>query len=582
MTARHFPALGWGFYCTASEIGYLWYTEGHGVVDRPEEGPLHYSFFPTYWPFTGTHYEKYWSSQKGKPMEPGPGSNNSPVTRLAFDINNGEQVYTWEFKEAYVWPMTDGDPLALPAVQILNPALDFGSHDLSTTAPAMSSTIVNSGLAPLTIQSLDNSSPTEFPLQTETCTGTTLNPGQTCEATWKFTPAADGGRSATIQIVSDADSSPDSIALSGTGVGVRTLTVSPSQLDNFGPVLVNTESRDEKTITVRNDGTTDIVIDLVFSDNDQFVITGNTCSGHILSPSDQTLPTQGNRNGCIISVKFHPTKTGATTGRIRISTDTFGHVVSVLGTGVDATFSVSPSAVDFGGQAILTDSALRTITITNTGVIDLVLGSQVGFKSRLFARSDSDDFEIAGTHCHYLYHLRPGKSCTFDLLFHPQAKGPRSGKIHFATNRQSPHPKLLLSELGEEVALERLVPDDLHFGEQPVDTSSASRLVNLLNQGSAAIQVASVIPDSAEFEIGTDTCTGQTIGPAKVCAFEVLFKPTGAGARTGHVVVSSDAPSAPDTVAVAGTGTVPEPLHRRHPLQTAYRPAWRRNRGRAR
>ena len=535
------PAEGVGFYCSASEMGHLYYTEGHGLEQ----------VFPTNWPFTQVNYDMYWSGAKGGgiiiPLHP-------TETRLGFNPTNGWQLPWHEYKEAYVWPVTKGDPLALPAVRILGPVVNFGSQDLSTTSAVDAATVFNSGLAPLTIQSVNNSNPTEFPISGDYCSGITLKPGGRCSVLFNFAPTRDGGRSAKIEFLSNAQSSPDTASLIGTGIGIAVEVASPTQID-FGSVHVGLDSSTFEQINLSNGGNAGFRVLSVTSDNPQFVIGADTCTSHEISPAGI-----GNRSSCAVTVKFHPSSPGAASGHIIITTDSPSSPISVALAGVatEAALGITHSSVDFGEQRINTVSSTRTVTIKNTRDANLTLGSIVRLQPIQFARSDSDEFEVRNNHCVIGNFLIPGASCTFDVVFLPKAAGPRSGQIHLTTQSRSSLPTVSLHGIGEAVALELLLPDDLHYGEQPVGTSSAAKTVSLLNFGSGDINVTSVIPDNVDFEIGTDTCTGQLVAPNMGCGFDVLFKPTGAGAQSGHIVVSSDAPSTPDSVAVAGTGTVPE------------------------
>jgi hypothetical protein len=536
------PADGNGFYCTASEMGYLWYTEGHGLKQAR----------PTNWPFTGNAGQEYWSGTRGA------NANADPrpwFTRIAFDTETGNQLVWHEFKRGYVWPVTDGDPLAQPAVKIIGPVVNFGSQDLNTTSAVHAATVYNSGLAPLTIQSVSNSNPAEFPESTDLCSGTTLAPRERCSVLFNFAPTRDGGRSAKIEILSNAQSSPDTVSLIGTGIGTAVEVVSPTQIILSHTLHVGSVSNIYQ-ITLSNRGTADFKVLSVTSDNPQWVIGVDTCTPH---PIIYPYPF-GLRNSCVVTVQAHPSSPGSINGHITFTTDSPSSPISVA-VALDATeaaLGITHSSLDFGGQIINTKSSTRTVTITNTGDDNLGLGIFVHGRPIPFARSDSDEFEVRNNHCVFGDHLISGASCTFDVVFFPKAAGPRSGQIHLTSTTRSSIRTVSLHGIGEAVAREVLIPDDLHYGEQPVGTSSAAKTVSLINFGSEDINVTSVIPDNVDFEIGTDTCTGQLVAPNTGCGFDVLFKPTGAGAQSGHIVVSSDAPSTPDSVAVAGTGTVPE------------------------
>jgi hypothetical protein len=92
--------------------------------------------------------------------------------------------------------------------------LTFGNQAVQSTSSAQSITLTNSGSAALTISSVSTSG--DF-AQTNTC-GSSVAAGANCEINVTFTPTAEGQRAGTLTIVDNAPGSPQSVALSGTGV----------------------------------------------------------------------------------------------------------------------------------------------------------------------------------------------------------------------------------------------------------------------------------------------------------------------------------------------------------------------------
>jgi Putative Ig domain/Abnormal spindle-like microcephaly-assoc'd, ASPM-SPD-2-Hydin len=84
-----------------------------------------------------------------------------------------------------------------------------------------------------------------------------------------------------------------------------------------------------------------------------------------------------------------------------------------------AAVSISPSAVDFGDQALGTTSAPRTITITDTGTAPVFFNGtpQSGL-----------DFNRTSDNCVGIQ-IAPGASCTMTVVFQPTVTGPRSSTI---------------------------------------------------------------------------------------------------------------------------------------------------------
>jgi Beta-propeller repeat/HYDIN/CFA65/VesB-like, Ig-like domain len=109
------------------------------------------------------------------------------------------------------------------AVTVAPTSLSFGNETVGATSSAQTVTITNTGTQTLTFQSLQA---TGDYAETDTCTTKTLNVGESCTASVTFTPTASGGRNGSLAINDNASGSPQSVALSGTGVAQFTLSSS--------------------------------------------------------------------------------------------------------------------------------------------------------------------------------------------------------------------------------------------------------------------------------------------------------------------------------------------------------------------
>ncbi len=100
----------------------------------------------------------------------------------------------------------------------------------------------------------------------------------------------------------------------------------------------------------------------------------------------------------------------------------------------------------------------------------------------------------------------------------------------------------------------------LNFGTVNVGATSAAQTSTLTNTGNAALVVGTVTrtgANAADFTVGTDTCSGQTIAPNASCSLGVTFAPTAAGARAAQLSVPSNASGSPTVVGLTGTGVQP-------------------------
>lgn len=96
-------------------------------------------------------------------------------------------------------------------------------------------------------------------------------------------------------------------------------------------------------------------------------------------------------------------------------------------------------------------------------------------------------------------------------------------------------------------------PVSLTFGSQNVGTASSAQQTTVTNTSNNQMKIvsASATGDFAE----TDNCISSSPLPVNgTCTVNVVFTPTGAGARQGTVSISNGTISIPSTVALTGTG----------------------------
>jgi hypothetical protein len=106
-------------------------------------------------------------------------------------------------------------------------SLNFGSEIIGGSSP-LQVAVKNSGNSSLTISAI-NVTGTGFSV-TSGVAGTTLAAGQTAELNVVFAPKATGSVSGIVSLVSNATNSPNSLAVTGTGVSSTTHSVSLSWL----------------------------------------------------------------------------------------------------------------------------------------------------------------------------------------------------------------------------------------------------------------------------------------------------------------------------------------------------------------
>jgi P pilus assembly chaperone PapD len=110
-----------------------------------------------------------------------------------------------------------GTGTAAPTLKLSATSLAFPTTIHATTSAAQTVTLTNAGPATITLASitLAGTNPADF-VELKTC-GSTLAPAATCQVIVAFKPAAAAAYTATLSIADNGASSPQSVALSGTG-----------------------------------------------------------------------------------------------------------------------------------------------------------------------------------------------------------------------------------------------------------------------------------------------------------------------------------------------------------------------------
>jgi hypothetical protein len=307
-----------------------------------------------------------------------------------------------------------------PAVTLTPTSLPFGPQLLGTTSAAQSSTLRNSGAAPLTITSIavTGTNAGDF-AQTNDCplAPLTLAANATCTISATFSPSDASPRSASVSIADNAAGSPHSVSLSGTGTQpAPAVTLTPSL--SFGSQRVGTTSAAQQA-TLTNSGTAPLAISSigVTGTNAAEYAQTNTCPA---SPS-----TLAAGASCTISVTFSPSATGSRTASVSVADNAAGspHTVTLSGTGTQPAVTLTPASLTFGGQTLGTTSAAQTVTVTNSGTAPLAISSI------LLGGTNAGDFAQTNTCPTVPSLLAANASCTVSVTFTPPATGTRSATV---------------------------------------------------------------------------------------------------------------------------------------------------------
>jgi hypothetical protein len=312
--------------------------------------------------------------------------------------------------------------------------LPFGLEAIGLTSTPETLTVSNTGNTTVTFTSIAMSG--DFAGATLAQCPSIAVDAKPCTFQITFTPTAAGTRTGTITFTDNATGSPQTVALTGTGVAVA-IGITPTAL-TFGSQAVGTTSA-AQTVTVSNNGN--------FPLNFSSIVTSGDFAGATLAQC----PSIGEENPpCVFSITFKPTATGTRTGAITFTDNGTGspQTVTLTGTGAPgtATLTVTPSSLVFGSQALTTTSAPLSVTVMNTST------AAVNFTGFTTSGADAEDFGVplpnTSGGCNPTGTLAAGAGCTISVVFTPQANGARTATLNIADNATGSPQMVALSGTG--------------------------------------------------------------------------------------------------------------------------------------
>jgi hypothetical protein len=299
--------------------------------------------------------------------------------------------------------------------------------------------------------------------QTNNCGS--LGVGASCTVTVTFRPTASGTRTGSVTITSNANNSPTTIALTGSGIGAD------SNVARGKPASASSQVNGTQSAATATDGDANTYWE---SANNAFpqwiqVDLGSTYTvGKVtlkLPPSSawatraQTLSVQTSTNGTSFGtavgsatytftspvnvVNISVPSTSARYVRVNITANSgwpAGQIseLEVYPSGGtspgSATLSTNPSSLTFGSQALNTTSTARTVTVSNTGAASASV-------SGVSVSGDYTQTNNCGT-------LAVGGSCTVTVSFRPTASGTRTGSVTITSNANNSPTTVALSGTG--------------------------------------------------------------------------------------------------------------------------------------
>jgi len=224
----------------------------------------------------------------------------------------------------------------------------------------------------------------------------------------------------------------------------------------------------------------------------------------------------------------------------------------------DSTAPINDLILAFGEVTEFT-STDQTVTITNDGELDLILGSLATLDTLDFPFTIETDSCSSQT-------LTPATNCSLGIRFSPTSTGSFSDSVDIPSNDPN-EASVSLNITGDGVAplvpdiavIDAIAPiDDLivDFGSYALGWS-AGQWVTVKNEGTADLvvgDVALIETVTAPFMIVTDSCSGQTLVPLASCEVGIAFTPSVVGSYSGSFdIPSNDADEASLSVSFLAT-----------------------------
>jgi hypothetical protein len=283
--------------------------------------------------------------------------------------------------------------------------LTYNPQLVGTSSQPQTANLYNAGSTPLNLTSIKigGIDPNDF-TQTNNCP-TSVPVGGGCQIQVTFTPMVIGNRQAELVIAYKGTPSPQSVALTGQGVGGVSVSLTPSSL-TFATQLVKTTSTPQ-TATFTNTGSADVTINSIGTSG-PFGQTNNCPS---------PLPVG---QSCQIQVTFSPTQTGQANGTLSVSDNASDSPQKVALSGVGTILTFKPIGVNFGDQKVGTSSNPEPFTFSNQGTVALNISSIA------FGGANPGDFSQTNN-CPSS--LAAGGHCTIQVTFTPTQTGARSAEL---------------------------------------------------------------------------------------------------------------------------------------------------------
>jgi predicted RNA-binding protein with TRAM domain len=448
---------------------------------------------------------------------------SNPITALTFtdpNVQAGQHIYS----VVAVYSTVSSAPTNTPQITLVNPAIsvspspyDFGNMIVGQSSAPQTFTINNiSGHSMIVSEvSLTGVDMNQF---SATITGLpwTIPAGEYQTFNVVFNPTSVGSKSAGVSIVHNANGSPTSISLTGTGI-----------VDVPGQI----------TLLTPTDNATNISLNHMLS----WQPASGTVSGYKVFIGTPNLPTEP--TATVTTTSFTPTLAHGTTYQWRVvAFNTTGDGDS------SATWSFTTQIAPPGQVTLLTPTDNATnISLDHMLTWQPASGTVSGYK--VFIGTPNLPTEPTATVSSTSFSPTLSHGTTYQwrvVAFNDTGDGESSATWNFTTQLAPP--------------IFEINPTSHDFGAVTIGETSTTQIFTITNTGGSDLVVSSIILTGANQNEFDTTVSGLpwSIEAGKDREFNVSYSPVSAGTKVANVNIIHNANGSPAVIAVSGEGSVSE------------------------
>src|ERR1700735_5215491 len=201
--------------------------------------------------------------------------------------------------------------------------------------------------------------------------------------------------------------------------------------------------------------------------------------------------------------------------------------------------SASATTLSFGDVAV-GNTTIQSLTVTNTGTatVNVSQATMTGAAFSAVGGSPSGALQV-------------GQSVTMQVQFAPTASGATSGTITVVSDASNSPLAISLTGTGAQAGLS-VSPATWNFGSLTVGQKT-SQNVKLTNTGNSNVVINMANITGSAFGIA-GLALPTTLPAGQSLTFSAQFAPTAAGAATGSISFTDNAPNSPQTLTMSGMG----------------------------